>query len=38
MSVASGAKIRPMSCYLLWSDEANAARAQTRGAAGTAPC
>ena len=23
----------PMSCYLLWSDEANAARALTRGAA-----
>jgi len=33
--VASGAKIRPMSCYLLWSDTPNAARALTRGAAGT---
>ena len=35
--VASGAKIRPMSCYLLWSDMPNAAnaRALTRGAAAT---
>lgn len=32
--VASGAKIRPMSCYLLWSDTPNAARTLTRGAAG----
>jgi hypothetical protein len=33
--VASGAKIRPMGCYLLWSDIPNAAnaRALTRGAA-----
>lgn|GEM_PF-4805749 len=31
--VASGAKIRPMSCYLLWSDTPNAARTLTRGAA-----
>ena len=35
--VASGAKIRPMGCYLLWSDTPNAAnaRALTRGAAAT---
>jgi hypothetical protein len=35
--VASGAKIRPMCCYLLWSDMPNAAnaRALTRGAAAT---
>jgi len=33
--VASGAKIRPMGCYLLWSDTPNAApaRRMTRGAA-----
>ena len=31
--VASGAKIRPMGCYLLWSDTQNAARRMTRGAA-----
>jgi len=31
--VASGAKIRPMSCYLLWSDTPSNARALTRGAA-----
>ena len=30
--VASGAKIRPMSCYLLWSDTPSNARALTRGA------
>jgi hypothetical protein len=32
--VASGAKIRPMGCYLLWSDTPNAApaRRMTRGA------
>lgn len=29
--VASGAKIRPMGCYLLWSDTPNAARALARG-------
>ena len=35
--VANGAKIRPMCCYLLWSDIPNAAnaRALTRGAAAT---
>ncbi|UKK55291.1 beta strand repeat-containing protein [Prevotella communis] len=33
--VASGAKIRPMCCYLLWSDTPNNARALTRGAAAT---
>ena len=32
--VASGAKIRPMSCYLLWSDTPSNARALTRGADG----
>jgi hypothetical protein len=30
--VASGAKIRPMGCYLLWSDTPNAARRMTRSA------
>jgi len=37
VKVASGAKIRPMCCYLLWSDIPNAAnaRALTRGAAAT---
>ena len=30
--VTSGAKIRPMSCYLLWSDTPSNARALTRGA------
>ena len=35
VKVASGAKIRPMGCYLLWSDTPNAApaRRMTRGAA-----
>lgn len=33
VKVAEGAKIRPMSCYLLWSDIPNNARALTRGAA-----
>lgn len=35
--VASGAKIRPMSCYLLWNNEPNSANARsfTRGAAAT---
>ena len=35
--VANGAKIRPMSCYLLWNDIANSANARsfTRGAAAT---
>ena len=34
VKVASGAKIRPMGCYLLWSDTPNAAQARrmTRGA------
>ena len=31
--VTAGAKIRPMSCYLLWSDTPSNARALTRGAA-----
>ena len=37
VKVAEGAKIRPMSCYLLWNNEPNAAnaRALTRGAAAT---
>ena len=37
VKVASGAKIRPMGCYLLWNNEPNAAnaRALTRGAAAT---
>lgn len=33
--VASGAKIRPMRAYLLWSDMPNSARSFTRGAAAT---
>ena len=33
VKVASGAKIRPMGCYLLWSDTPNASRAAARGAA-----
>ena len=33
VKVAEGAKIRPMSCYLLWSDTPNNARTLTRGAA-----
>ena len=35
--VASGAKIRPMGCYLLWNNEPNSANARsfTRGAAAT---
>jgi hypothetical protein len=33
VKVASGAKIRPMGCYLLWSDEPNASRAAARDAA-----
>lgn len=33
VQVTSGAKIRPMSCYLLWSDTPSNARALTRGAA-----
>ena len=33
VKVAWGAKIRPMGCYLLWSDTQNAARRMTRGAA-----
>ncbi len=37
VKVANGAKIRPMSCYLLWNDIANSANARsfTRGAAAT---
>ena len=35
VKVASGAKIRPMYCYLLWSDTPNGARSMTRGAAAT---
>ena len=35
--VASGAKIRPMGCYLLWSDTPNAARALARGDADELP-
>jgi uncharacterized repeat protein (TIGR02543 family) len=37
VKVASGAKIRPMSCYLLWNDIPNSANARsfTRGAAAT---
>lgn len=37
VKVASGAKIRPMSCYLLWNDMPNSANARsfTRGAAAT---
>ena len=35
MKIAAGAKIRPMSCYLLWSDTPNNARALTRGVAAT---
>jgi hypothetical protein len=37
VKIASGAKIRPMCCYLLWNDMPNAAnaRALTRGAAVT---
>lgn len=31
--VASGAKIRPMGCYLLWNDTPNTARSMTRGEA-----
>ena len=33
MKVASGAKIRPMGCYLLWNDTPNASRAAARSAA-----
>ena len=33
VKVAEGAKVRPMSCYLLWSDTPNNARTLTRGAA-----
>ncbi len=33
VKVASGAKIRPMGCYLLWNDTPNASRAAARGAA-----
>ncbi len=33
VKVASGAKIRSMGCYLLWSDDVNAAPAMNRGAA-----
>ena len=32
VKVAEGAKVRPMSCYLLWSNTSNNARALTRGA------
>lgn len=35
VKIAAGAKIRPMSCYLLWSDTPNNARALTRGVAAT---
>ena len=37
VKVASGAKIRPMCCYLLWNNEPNSANARsfTRGAAAT---
>ena len=37
VKVKSGARIRPMGCYLLWSNEPNAAKARalTRGAAAT---
>ena len=37
VKVKSGARIRPMGCYLLWSNEPNAAKARalTRGAAST---
>ena len=35
VKVAEGAKIRPMSCYLLWSEYPNFARSFTRGAAAT---
>ena len=37
VKIASGAKIRPMCCYLLWNDEPNSANARsfTRGAAAT---
>ncbi|WP_177216041.1 leucine-rich repeat domain-containing protein [Prevotella sp. tf2-5] len=33
VKVASGAKIRPMGCYLLWNDTPNASRAAARSAA-----
>ena len=33
VKVASGAKIRPMGCYLLWNDEPNPSRAAARSAA-----
>ena len=33
VKVASGAKIRPMGCYLLWKDEPNPSRAAARSAA-----
>ena len=37
MKIASGAKIRPMCCYLLWNNKPNSAnaRAMTRSAAAT---